>query len=160
MYKRQKLHEITEGWPLGLQLAAAAIEHDDDLSRAVQQLSGRHGEIERYFVESLLDRLPGEQRDFLVRVAMLDYLTTELCEHVTQCASTAMFIDQLISQTPIVIVAEMRGWIRLHPLARDFLKSRFEALPETERRELHLRATDWLARNGYFARVASGQIAL
>ncbi|MGH6624040.1 MAG: hypothetical protein ACREBN_08715, partial [Burkholderiaceae bacterium] len=153
-----KLHEITEGWPLGLQLAAAAIEHDDNLSRAVQQLTGRHSEIERYFVESLLDRLPGEQRNFLVQIAMLDYLTTELCEHVTQCASTAMFLDQLISQTPIVIVAEMRGWIRLHPLARDFLQSRFEALPETERRELHLRATDWLARNGFFHE--AGQHAL
>lgn len=154
-----KLHEITEGWPIGLQLAAASIERDPDLAHAIRSLSGRTNDIERYFVESLFDRLPPEQRDFLVRISILDYLTPELCEYVTGQSSAARFIDQLMADTPIVIVAELHGWIRLHRLARDFLLARFEALPAAERRQLHLRAADWYDRSGLFHEAGAHALA-
>lgn len=140
-----RLHEVTEGWPIGLQLAAAAIEREHDLPRAVAMLSAREGDFERYFLESLLQRLPPTQREFLTRIAILDTITPELAEHVTGCASAAADLDQLMADTPIFMVAELRDWIRLHRLARDFLLSRFEALPSDEQRALHLRAADWLA---------------
>ena len=124
-----RLHEATEGWPIGLQLAAASIEREPDLHAAVASLSARHGDIERYFIESLYPRLAAPVADFLTRIAILDQIEPELCEAVTRCPSAAAYIDQLLSDTPILIVAEMRDWIRLHPLARDFLLGQFEQLP-------------------------------
>ena len=44
-----RLHEITEGWPLGLQLAAATIDRAVDLHEVIGQLSARRGDIHRYF---------------------------------------------------------------------------------------------------------------
>ena len=44
-----RLHEITEGWPLGLQLALAALEKSTDLAAAVQSLSTCPGNIQQYF---------------------------------------------------------------------------------------------------------------
>ena len=53
-----RLHELTEGWPLGLQLAVATIERSTDLQQAIAGLSVRSGDLHRYFVESLVDHLP------------------------------------------------------------------------------------------------------
>lgn len=145
-----RLHEITEGWPIGLQLAAATVEREANMTRAVESLSGRHGDIERYFVESLFERLPLAQREFLTRIAILDDLTPELCEYLTQESSAAVFIDQLMADTPILAVAELRDWIRIHPLARDFLLARFERLPSNEQQALHRRAADWYEQRGLF----------
>ena len=145
-----RLHEATEGWPIGLQLAAASIEREQDLHAAVASLSARHGDIERYFIESLFSRLAVPVADFLTRIAILDQIEPELCEAVTGCHSAAAFIEQLLRETPIVIVAEMRDWVRLHPLARDFLLGQFEHLPLPEQRAMHRRAADWFAARGRF----------
>lgn len=145
-----RLHEATEGWPIGLQLAAASIEREQDLHAAIEALSARHGDIERYFIESLFSRLPAPVAEFLTRIAILDEIVPELCEAVTGCESAAAFIVQLMSDTPILIVAEMHDWIRLHPLARDFLLGRFEKLPLAEQGELHRRAADWFAARQRF----------
>ena len=66
-----RLHEATQGWPIGLQLAAASIEREGDLHAAVASLSARHGDIERYFIESLFSRLPVPVTDFLTRISIL-----------------------------------------------------------------------------------------
>jgi hypothetical protein len=52
-----RLHEITEGWPLGLQMAIAAIEKCADLEAAIERLSACSGDIQRYVVDSLVARL-------------------------------------------------------------------------------------------------------
>ena len=145
-----RLHEATEGWPIGLQLAAASIEREPDLPAAVAALSARHGDIERYFIESLFSRLDATVTDFLTRIAILEEIDPDLCEVVTGERSAAALIEQMMSETPILTVAEMRGWIRLHPLARDFLLGRFEQLPEAEQRLLHRRAAGWFAARQRF----------
>ena len=145
-----QLHEATEGWPIGLQLAAASIERAPDLHEAIETLSARTGDIERYFIESLFSRIPAPIADFLTRIAILEFLSPEICEAVTGCLSAAAYLDQLTSDTPVMIVAELRDWMRLHPLARDFLLGRFEKLPAAERNELHLRAARWLAERQRF----------
>ena len=145
-----RLHEATEGWPIGLQLAAASIERAPDLHAALASLSARHGDIERFFIESLFSRLAPPVADFLTRIAILDQIEPELCEAVTGCGAAAANIDHLLSDTPIMIVAEMHDWIRLHPLARDFLLGRFEQLPLPEQHALHRRAAEWYAARGRF----------
>ena len=56
--------------------------------------------------------------------------------------------------TPIVIVGEGQGWMRLHMLARDFLLGRFERLPAARQHELHARAADWYAGRGLLREAA------
>ncbi|MFO1398708.1 MAG: LuxR C-terminal-related transcriptional regulator [Burkholderiales bacterium] len=145
-----RLHEATEGWPLGLQLAATAIERSPDPREAAARLSARQGDLERYFFESSFSRLAPELAEFLVRIAILDDLTPELCEAVTCCAHAAAYLDRLAAGSPVIVVGEMRDWMRIHGLARDFLLGRFEKLPEDEQGALHRRAGDWLARHGRF----------
>jgi LuxR family maltose regulon positive regulatory protein len=154
-----RLHEITEGWPIGLQLAASSIEREDDLHRAVESLSARRGDIERYFIESLFQSLAKPIGEFLTRIAILDEINPELCEAVSGSPSAAAFLDQLASDTPILIVGELRDWIRLHALARDFLLGRFETLPASEQAELHRRAANWFVERERFPEAGKHALA-
>lgn len=143
-----RLHGVSEGWPLGLQLALAAIEHEPDPSAAVRRLSARRGQLQDYFVDSLADWLPAGAIDFLVRVSMLDHLDAGLCRAVTGEADAAGMLDLLLRRTPLLMVDERHEWFRLHPLARDFLLARFEALPHDQRSQMHARASHWYADHG------------
>jgi LuxR family maltose regulon positive regulatory protein len=157
--QRAKLHDLTEGWPVGLQLAIAKIEQEDEPSKAIATFSARGEGLQAYFVESLFSRLASPVRNFLVRSAILDHMNAELCEAVTGCADAASRLDHLILETPIMMVGEARDWIRLHPLARDFLLGRFEQLPRAEQAELHIRASRWLAEHDRFYEAAGHALA-
>lgn len=154
-----RLHEAVEGWPIGLQLAAATIERSSDLSAAIASLSGRRGDIESYFMESLVSGLPVPVAEFLTRISILERMSVELCEAVTGCPMAAAYLDQLAQETPIVIEAEQQDWMRLHPLARDFLLSRFEQLPLSDQELFHCRAFYWFARQERFHEAACHALA-
>ena len=154
-----RLHEATEGWPIGLQLAAATIEHAPNLAAAVRTLSARRGQIERYFVESLLSRLPEPVAAFLARIAILEHLHVELCEAVTQCPSATAYLAQLMLETLIMVVGRSKDWSHLHPLARDFLLSRFEQFNADEQSALHRRASQWFAERQHFHAAARHALA-
>jgi len=142
-----RLHELTEGWPIGLQMAASTIERAPKLSAAIAELSGQRGDLERFFLETMLSRLPSELADFLVRCSMLESMTPDLCAAVTESAAASVYLEQLMRDTPIVTVGEGQGWIRLHTLARDFLLGQFASLPIAEQRTLHTRAASWFAEH-------------
>lgn len=154
-----RLHEATEGWPIGLQLAIATIEPEPDPSAAIHSLSGREGDIERYFIESLLASLSAPVADFLVRIAILDRMNAAMCEAITGCQDAAEHLQRLLHDTPILIAAELQGWYRVHPLVRDFLLARFEELPRESQRALHRRACDWFAGKDRFPEAATHALA-
>ncbi|MEO8000792.1 MAG: LuxR C-terminal-related transcriptional regulator [Arenimonas sp.] len=154
-----RLHDATEGWPIGLQLAAATIERSPDLPTAIRSLSGRHGDIESYFIESLFSQLPTPVAEFLTQIAILERMNVELCLSITKCEMTAAYLDQLMVDTPILMVAEQQDWMRLHPLARDFLLSRFEQLPLEQQEILHCRAFYWFAKQERFHEAACHALA-
>jgi LuxR family transcriptional regulator, maltose regulon positive regulatory protein len=156
---RAHLHETTEGWPIGLQLAIAAIEHEADPAAAVRELSARHGTLQDYFVETLLSRMPARVAQFLTRVAILDPLSVALCEAATGDAQSGEHLEWLVRETPMVMVGERSDCVRLHPMARDFLLGRFEQLPREERDALHVRAAHWFAREERFHEAANHALA-
>ena len=157
--ERALLHEATEGWPIGLQLAIASVEHDADPSAAVRAFSARRGHLQDYFVESMLSRLPPPMVALLTRIAILDNINVELCELVGGQPDGAAQLERLISETPIMMVGEDRDWIRMHALARDFLLSRFEQLPAAERAQLHAGVSHWHAKRENFHQAAHHALA-
>jgi len=150
-----RLHEITSGWPLGLQLAAAALERAADPSRALEEFSKSRDDATQHLFESLLTSLPNGLSDFLTRCALLDSLHPSLCEAVTENDDAAYSLQRLVVETPLVSASEEGEWLRLHPLAREYLRTRAEnTVPEGVRREIHVRAWRWLAAHGSPERAA------
>ncbi len=138
-----RLHDLTEGWPLGLQLAASTIEKAVDLHETIGRLSARRGDLQRFFFESLMSRLTPDEAAFLIRISILDSLTAEGCEAVTGNPRSASYLLSLAEDSPIMVADEERTRMSLHALARDFLLGQFDRLDPAEQRACHRRAAAW-----------------
>ena len=149
-----RLHGITQGWALGLQLAVAALEKSTDLGQAINGLSAKTGDIRRYFVDCLVERLPVRLMEFLTHIAFLDVVHPQLAELLSGNADAADVLRDLCASTPIFIEGVDTDWVRIHPLAREFLLERFDALSEAERLHLHGQAATWLAAEGLLEEAA------
>ncbi|TBR39418.1 MULTISPECIES: LuxR C-terminal-related transcriptional regulator [Dyella] len=146
-----RLHELTEGWPLGLQLVLAAMERGSDLRSVV----GPHSPDSRnQLVEALTAKLAPEDVAFLTRVAVVDQLHPDLCVALTGDQGAPQRLARLARETPIFVVGEDSDWYRLHLLALDALRLHLAELPEWERDDLHGRAQDWLAAHGMLTQAA------
>lgn len=149
-----RLHEITEGWPLGLQLAISAMEKSPNLRTAIEELSTCSGDIQRYFVDSLIAHLPDEQVRFLISMAFLEMVQPTLCVAVTGSPSAVELLKELCVSTPIFVEGVDSDWVRFHPLAREFLHGRFASLPLERRQGFHERAAVWLEQHGFLEQAA------
>lgn len=143
-----KLYEITEGWPLGLQLAISSLERNADVRMAIRELALCGSDIQHYFVDSLISRLSPEQVGFLYRISPFEMVSPSLCVSVLADERASNWLQELCATTPLMVEGVNSEWVRIHPLAREFLRARFAELPEAERLPLHQRAAAWLSAHG------------
>lgn len=149
-----RLHELTEGWPLGLRLAAATIGERGDPKQAVERISARSRDFQFYFVASLIAELAASEVAFLVRIAAADFVHPDLSMALTQDSRARQLLASLTRRTPIFIETANSDWMRIHPLARQFLHDRFAELPGDEQHAVHERAAKWLADRHMFEEAA------
>jgi LuxR family maltose regulon positive regulatory protein len=153
------LHELAEGWPLGVQLAMAAAERGPSLHAAIASLSTRKGQLHEHFIGVLLSNLGTDDIEFLTRIALLDHLHPDLCRALVQDEAAPARLARLARETPIFVASEDGDWLRMHNAARDVLRTRIEALPAFERAQLHRRASLWLADQGLLEAAAEHALA-
>ncbi len=154
-----RLHELTEGWPLGLQLALATIARGADPRAVIGAMSARAGELHASFVGMLLANLDRADNEFLTRISVVDRLHPDLCRVLADSADAPQRLSRLARETPILVGSEDGEWLRMHTLARDVLRERFGALPAAEQAALHARASDWLAERGLLEDAARHALA-
>ncbi|MEY2875778.1 MAG: transcriptional regulator, partial [Pseudomonadota bacterium] len=140
-----RLHELTEGWPLGVQLAVAALHRSGDLDGL---LSAATADIQRYFVDTLIDRQPADTVRLLVRLAQFDLIHPDLCEVAFGAEVSTRDLLRLRDETPLLVQGEGADWMRMHPRARDALKEQLAQLPAAEREAMSRRASVWYADHG------------
>lgn len=142
-----RLHEMAEGWPLGLQLALSVAGSPG--SRApLPRLLEQGAPLRLQLLGFLLGNLDPADLDFLTRIALADPLHPELCEALVPGGDARQRLARLVRDTPVFVASEHSDWLRLHSLAGDALRERLQALPRREVQQLHARAAAWLAREG------------
>ena len=146
-----KLHELTEGWPLGVQLGAAALGREYQPEAPFDKANA---DLRRYFLERVIDCLPTASVDFLVSLCRYGPIHPDFCKHVFQDPDAADRLKQLCDQTPLFLANETEGWVRFHPFARKVLTERSERQPEEQKRLLAERACQWYAENGMYEQAA------
>ncbi|MFP4346322.1 MAG: LuxR C-terminal-related transcriptional regulator [Anaerolineales bacterium] len=140
------LEERTEGWAVGLQLAALSLRGRADAAAFVAGLSGSHRHILTYLTEEVLNRQPEEIRRFLLQTSILERLSAPLCDAVTQRSDSAALLEQLFAANLFLIPLDDEGqWYRYHQLFADLLRDLQSTLPGGEKEELHRRAGRWYA---------------
>ncbi len=143
-----RLHEVTEGWPLGVQLALTIISRGVDAHADVASMAMLDGRLHDHFVKLLLANLDPGDSDFLVRIAILDHLHPDLCRAVTGHDDAIVRLARLSRETPVFAESEGGEWLRMHTLARDVLRKLFSALDATLQAKVHASAAEWLAGHG------------
>lgn len=139
----------TEGWIAGLQLAALSLRHHDDWSACVRHFSGTHRFVLDYVQQEILERLPQEQRMFLLQAAILTRLSASLCQAVTEEGGSQALLEQLERSNLFVVpLDEERRWYRLHELFREALLARLHATAPHLVPQLHQRAARWYEGQG------------
>ncbi len=151
-----RLHELIEGWPLGVQLAIASLRRNDDLSGF---LSAATADIRRFFIDRLIDKQSDAAKQVLIRISPLDLVHPDLCVAIFDGVDVREELRRLQEQTPLLSQAEEGDWMRLHPLAREVLDEQYQQIPEAERNAMATRASDWLADAGLFEAAAEQALA-
>lgn len=143
-----RLHVLTEGWPLGLQLALSIVLRGGDASAGVSGMAVLGGELQGQLVTLLLANLADDDRNCLVRTAILDHLHPICAAWSRPTPDASDRLARLSLDTPVFVSAEGGAWRRMHAVVRDALRERFATLPEDQRRDAHARAASWLADEG------------
>ncbi|SHN38456.1 LuxR C-terminal-related transcriptional regulator [Cryptosporangium aurantiacum] len=145
-----RLHEKTEGWVAGLQIAALSLRGRTSPAEFVASFSGRHRDVFDFLGEEVLDRQPAEVRRFLVETSILDQLSGPLCDAVTGRTDGQETLERLERENLFVVALDdERRWYRYHHLFADFLRLEPDrARPGPDRGELHARASRWCEANG------------
>jgi LuxR family maltose regulon positive regulatory protein len=143
-----ELVRATEGWPVGLHLAAAELER-----LGSRQSSAPTTGIDRFVVDYLrlevLSDLPEDRLVFLVRASALETMCGSLCDSVLERSGSAALLEQLEqAQLFLVPLDRSRTWYRFHPQFRAALRSELERREPGGSSKLGARAAAWFEANG------------
>jgi LuxR family maltose regulon positive regulatory protein len=141
----------TEGWAAGLRLAGLSLTDHPEPGRFVEEFTGDHRTVADYLVGEVLSRLPAPDRDFLLQTCVVDRLTGDLADVLTDSHGGDLTLVELErANTFLVPVGRSRSWYRYHQLFADLLRAELRSRhPAHVIAELHRRATGWYAANGY-----------
>jgi LuxR family transcriptional regulator, maltose regulon positive regulatory protein len=156
----QLLQRRTEGWPAALRIVASMPPQFGFAFREyVHSLSGSQRPIAAYLSE-MLDTLPVEIVDFMLRTAILDRLSGPLCEAVTGLSSSRTILASLAQRQMLLTPLDNDGvWFRYHTLLAEYLKQKLEADRGIEVPELHGRAALWYASHELWTEAVQHAIA-
>ena len=143
------LAERTEGWFVGLRLAAYAMRDRRDRAAFVREFSGTNRYIMDYIRQEILLGLPADEERFLVCTSLLERLGGSLCDAVMLRSDSQGILESMeADNVPICALDESRTWYRYHPMFADMLRRRAKQMDVEETREIHRRACRWYAENG------------
>ena len=149
------LEDQTEGWVVGLRLAALSMHTRPDEETFVQSYKRTGSDlIAEYLVNEVLARQSPEIQDSLLRTSILDRFCAPLCEVVCRRDAPAAKGQEVIkwiakSNLFLVSIDEEDRWYRYHHLFRDFLRHELsQRVSAAAISELHTRAATWFAEQG------------
>ncbi|MFX3636987.1 MAG: LuxR C-terminal-related transcriptional regulator [Candidatus Pristimantibacillus sp.] len=163
------LETRTEGWIVGLQLAAISIQGLEDAASFIKSFTGSHRFVLDYLVEEVLQQQSEPVQTFLLRTSTLDRMCGPLCDAVlgigawgngtaAEFSQSGQEILQYLERINLFIIPldNERRWYRYHHLFADLLRQRLREHQSTASStgtegmataELHIQASIWYEDN-------------
>jgi LuxR family transcriptional regulator, maltose regulon positive regulatory protein len=140
----------TEGWPVGVRLAGLAsladVQHPDV---APSSVSGRDSNFLGYIEHEWLWGLDDDERDFLMKVSVLDWLTGPACVAVSGRQDAGEVLHRLWSERLLLIPLDRREHAyRMHGLLQEALVAQLERSDLDALHDVHLRASTYFETAG------------
>ncbi len=152
------LETRTEGWAVGLQLAALSLRGHERPTEFIRDFSGSNRFVLDYLVEEVLKRQPARIQSFLLQTSILDKLNGQLCDELmsddwSQSGESSQGVLEDLERSNLFVLPldDSRQWYRYHHLFADLLRSRLAQSRAIEVEGLHRRAAHWCESNGLFA---------
>ena len=145
-----QLTERTEGWPVGLYLAALAIKAGGPEATAGLRFSGDDRLMAEYLGSELLSRLSADEVSFLTRTSVLERMCGPLCDAMLGATGSAAMLKTLERSNLLLVALDRRAeWYRYHHLLQDLLVAELQRREPEIVPQLHLEAATWYEANGF-----------
>lgn len=156
-----ELERRTEGWAVGLQMAAISLREPGGARAFLSSFGGSNRYVLDYLTSEVLQRQPPHVRTFLLETSILERLSPGLCDAVTGRADSARVLESLDAANLFVIPLDHeRVWYRYHHLFGSLLAHELGRSAPAERvAELHGRAAAWYEAGGMPERALHHAIA-
>lgn len=128
------VHAMTGGWSMGVGAFA--------LSGSISLGTGNHQTIEPYLQTHVWQQWESDLRQFMMRTAIVDEMTAELCNRLTGRSDSEAVLNNLCSSN-IFIVHNQTGIYRYHHLFLNFLRNKLKETDELDERQLCRQAAQY-----------------
>jgi len=138
------LEQRTEGWIVGLQMAAVSMQGLDDRHAFVSAFVGEDRYVADYLVEEVLQHQPEHLQEFLLQTSILSALNGSLCDALTGRSGSQEILTELEQANLFLVPLDnRRDWYRYHHLFGDLLRRRLDQAQGEHIVELHRQASVW-----------------
>lgn len=144
------LETRTEGWIVGLQLAALSMQDRVDKHQFIQSFTGSHNYVLEYLMDEVLSRQPESLQRFLYETSILPRMCAPLCNAVTGRIDSTDILSDLNRRN--LFVTPLDGehyWFRYHHLFTELLNVNLQRTRANDLPILHRRAAQWFQENNY-----------
>lgn len=150
----QRIARRTEGWPVGVHLAARSLQGCDADRRSdlIRTFSGSNRFVFSFLLEEVLQQQPAEVGEFLTRTSILPRFSAPLCAAVAGITAdeAGRILARLAQGNLFVAPLDDDGcWYRYHTLFAEAMEAELRGNDADLWRELHRRAAVWCADNDH-----------
>jgi LuxR family maltose regulon positive regulatory protein len=143
------LVQRTEGWPVGLYLAAITARDGPQPGSALACFAGDHRVVAEYLGEEILSGLTPEDLEFLTRTSILERLSGPLCDYVLERQDSGRRLAALSRMNLLLVPLDRTDTAyRYHRLLAQMLHGELRRSEPRVEQLLHQRASAWYAEHG------------
>ncbi len=150
----------TDGWITGIRLITSVLH----LSQTTEdQLEGysehRNRGIINYLDDEVFQLQTREIQEFLLSTSVLEYMSADLCNAVTDRNDSKFLLEQLEKSNIFLKAMDSEhNWYQYQALFLDLLRYKFEQSKSDEKKNLHLRASIWYENNNQITKAVEHAI--
>ncbi len=150
----ERLYQRTEGWIVGLQLAAISLRNLKPIETLefINQFTGTHRHVSAFLLEEVMRRQPLSMQRFLLQSSLFDRFSASLCDFVLDDMDPAGCSSKMLERIEgsnlfLISLDDQRQWFRYHHLFGDFLRHCMQQKDNRRCSRLHLKASMWFEEN-------------
>ncbi|MDR3130192.1 MAG: LuxR C-terminal-related transcriptional regulator [Treponema sp.] len=136
------IYNDTEGWAFAIHLAGLSLKNAD--SGAVYANLALRSNIFKLIASEIMTPLPLPVQRFLIKLSLIEHLTPDLLEELTEDPS---IIKQMKKMDSFIRFDTYHNAYHIHHLFLDYLKCRQDELTADEKKELWRKTALWCAAN-------------
>ena len=145
-----RLYELTEGWPVGLQIVALYCKRKGAESLSDIETMMLQSNFADYFMEDILNSQPPALYQFLIKTSLLNVFSLELCQAVTNMENSGDLLRQVLEMNLFLSCFDQKEeWYRYHNLFAAFLRKKANQNSPELVKDIYEKAAKWYELKGY-----------